>query len=187
MDEGLIVSTEGREGLELGRHEARSALAFIDCPLVVLVNAGSASASEIVAGALQDHKRAVIVGTPTFGKGSVQNIYDLADGSGLKLTIARYYTPSHKLIQGQGITPDILAEDVQIPDPAPADAPARERDLPGALDSALRPAGAPVAPASSPSSPPSAVPQSPWWNRDLPVRTALDQLKAFRILSGQHP
>lgn len=184
MDEGLIVSTEGREGLELGRHEARSALAYIDCPLVVLVNAGSASASEIVAGALQDHKRAVIVGTPTFGKGSVQNIYDLADGSGLKLTIARYYTPSHKLIQGQGITPDIIAEDVQIPDPAPADAaPSRERDLPGALDSAALP---PPAPASPPSSP-APVPPSPWWNRDLPVRTALDQLKAFRILSGQHP
>src|SRR5262249_14743821 len=87
---------------------------YTDFPMVVLVNGGTASASEIVAGALQDHKRAVILGTTTFGKGSVQTILPLDDNSALRLTTARYYTPSGRSIQATGIVPDIVMENVLL-------------------------------------------------------------------------
>ncbi len=112
VGEGVIVSTIGRNKKEKDVAYAKKEGARTDIPLVVLVNEYSASASEIVAGALQDHKRAIIMGTRTFGKGSVQSVVDLGDGAGLKLTIARYYTPSGRSIQAQGIEPDILVEPV---------------------------------------------------------------------------
>ncbi len=107
IDSGVIVSTRGRGGQVLSEARASSAGTRPDWPLVVLVNGYTASAAEIVAGALRDHERAVIVGTRTFGKGSVQNIVELPDGSAMKLTIARYYTPSGSSIQAQGIEPDM--------------------------------------------------------------------------------
>ena len=82
-----------------------------DTPMVVLINNGSASASEIVAGALQDHKRAIIIGTRSFGKGSVQSILPMANGTAIKLTTARYFTPNGRSIQGKGIEPDVIVED----------------------------------------------------------------------------
>ena len=107
LDSGVIVSTKGRTGshdIEARAHKNSHPRAY---PMIVLVNGGSASAAEIVAGALQDNKRAMILGSRTFGKGSVQTILPLSDGSGLRLTTARYYTPSGKSIQSSGITPDI--------------------------------------------------------------------------------
>lgn len=114
LDKGLIVYTEGRVKDSKLRYDASTGDAIDGAPLVVIVNAGSASASEIVSGALQDHKRAVIVGSKTFGKGSVQTILPLKDQDALKITTARYFTPSGRSIQAQGIEPDIQISRLKV-------------------------------------------------------------------------
>ena len=130
LSSGTIYTTRHR-GEILDEVKARSGGAFSDVPIVALVNEYSASASELVAGALQDHKRALIVGSRTFGKGSVQAIIGLPGGAGLRLTIARYYTPSGHAIQADGVHPDIVIESTRV---ATQGYPAlRERDLEGAL------------------------------------------------------
>lgn len=133
----LIVYTEGRLPGSKIEERALTKDTLNGAPLVVLVNEGSASASEIVSGALQDHKRALIVGTQTFGKGSVQTVLPLRDKHGLKLTTALYYTPGGRSIQAHGITPDIEVPDIKIPEDAQNAAnwfTLREADLQGHLD-----------------------------------------------------
>jgi carboxyl-terminal processing protease len=116
LDKGAIVLTKGRNNEETQRAQARPGDTSDGKPVVILINGGSASASEIVAGALQDHKRATIIGTRSFGKGSVQTIIPLGSTNGaIRLTTARYYTPSNRSIQAKGIDPDIVVEQ-ELPD-----------------------------------------------------------------------
>jgi carboxyl-terminal processing protease len=136
LDSGLIVYTDGRIESQKQKFFAQKEASLMDFPIVVLVNGGSASASEIVAGALQDHKRAVVLGTKTFGKGSVQTILPLDDNSALRLTTARYFTPKGRSIQATGIVPDIIVESTPQQDGKGDDRKRpslREENLPGHL------------------------------------------------------
>jgi carboxyl-terminal processing protease len=114
MDKGLVVYTKARTEESIEKFEATEGEVLPNIALLVLVNSGSASASEIVAGALQDHQRAIIAGTTTFGKGSVQTVLQISEDKAIKLTTARYYTPNGRSIQAEGIKPDVLIEPAKL-------------------------------------------------------------------------
>jgi len=187
LDSGMIVYTEGRIEAQKQKYFAQKDGSWMDFPVVVLVNGGSASASEIVAGALQDHKRAVVLGTKTFGKGSVQTILPLDDSSALRLTTARYFTPKGRSIQALGIVPDIVVESAP-PQEGKADDKKRpglrEENLPGHL---LNPQQAPT-PQQDPGDkdkekqiPSSAPTGDESIDNDAQLKRALDLLKSWDV------
>jgi len=181
LDDGTILSIKGRLRKHTKIYKAHPDTSRRDYPIAVLINGGSASASEIVAGALQDHKRAVIVGTTSFGKGSVQTVEPIGEGYGLKLTIARYYTPSGRSIQAKGIEPDIVVRPAAGEGDEAESATLKEKDLTNHLNTADS-AEEPPAP---PSVPPPLAPSAGHGPLDL-ARLAADNqvLRALDILVG---
>ncbi|ULG70871.1 S41 family peptidase [Marinobacterium sediminicola] len=170
LDEGLIVYTEGRLPNSELRFSASEETVAPDTPLVVLINGGSASASEIVAGALQDHQRAVIMGTDSFGKGSVQTVLPLGEDRAIKLTTARYFTPNGRSIQAQGIKPDLRVDDARLTR-IEGGSRIKERDLAGHLENGTKGDVTETAEQSSDLS-----------ARDFQLYEALNLLKAMQIL-----
>lgn len=179
LQSGTIVTTESRRK-EVDRRVASAQGTEPNYPIIVLVNGGSASASEIVAGALQDNARALVMGTQSFGKGSVQSVMELDDGSALKLTIARYYTPSGRSIQALGITPDVVV--AESAGKLPTKRSVREAALPRHLESGARDdqdAKAPVVPDEKPDDAKEVAEVASASKLDYQKETALDVLKKW--------
>ncbi|MHB8453783.1 MAG: S41 family peptidase [Acidiferrobacterales bacterium] len=178
LNKGLIVYTEGRVPDSRLKFSATPGDALHGAPMVVLVNGGSASASEIVAGALQDNKRAIIMGTKTFGKASVQTIIPMSNGAALRLTTARYYTPSGRSIQALGIVPDVIVDEMKIATQQKADdGMLKEADLAGHL--------ANTGPANPTAPTPKAVPITTV-GQDYQLQEALNLLAGISIYRTDH-
>ncbi|MDE0203057.1 MAG: S41 family peptidase [Rhodospirillaceae bacterium] len=180
LEQGEIVSTRGRDPDSIFRFNAQEGDVIDGLPLVVLINSGTASASEIVAGALQDHGRALILGTRSFGKGSVQTVLPLGGRGALRLTTARYYTPSGRSIQEQGIDPDIFVEQIRPELEAEELPERREEDLRGHLDND----GADIEEEDDPPAEEAAQAEDDPADGDYQLARAIEHLRGAHILSG---
>jgi carboxyl-terminal processing protease len=183
LNKGLIVYTEGRIKDSKLRFNAKPNAKLPDVPLIVLVNAGSASASEIVAGAMQDHRRGIIMGEKTFGKGSVQTVLPMNNNAALKLTTARYYTPNGRSIQVSGVIPDIIIDKVKISLIENAiDMRVQEADLKGHLENGLEEAPVTEGDEELIKDEPEEEDTLPLSSRDYSLYEALNVLKGLAII-----